>query len=172
MVLLAEKRHLYLILMIISYISHRDFIDGHSSYWWTKVAESHLEKLQMILCISDRILYYHIYYCLYPPLIIAQIAPIEIWWQLLNTIEGSSCWETTNLVLILGSTVNDNTGSEGLSCQSEVIGLLIVLQNKRRLSRCVCLPLLATAHSDIDNTTNAKHCCLNDLDNDQLMEHF
>ena len=41
--------------------------------------------------------------------------------------------ETTNLVLILGSTVNDNTGSEGLSCQSEVIGLLIVLQNKRRL---------------------------------------
>ena len=62
--------------------------------------------------------------------------------------------------------------SEGLSCQSEVIGLLIVLQNKRRLSRCVCLPLLATAHSDIDNTTNAKHWCLNDLDNDQLMEHF
>lgn len=40
------------------------------------------------------------------------------------TIAGSSCWETT-LLLILGSTVNDNR-SEGLSCQSEVIGLLII----------------------------------------------
>ena len=51
-------------------------------------------------------------------------------WKLLNP---GPIRETTNLVLILGSTVNDNTGSEGLSCQSEVIGLLIVLQNKRRL---------------------------------------
>ena len=71
--------------------------------------------------------------------------------------------------------------SEGLSCQSEVIGLLIVLQNKRRLlynsnrpAGCntlgLCLSPLARSWHSQCNATNARRWCDN-LDNDQLMKY-
>ena len=113
--------------MAISYISHRDFINGHSSYWWTKVAESHLEKLQMILSA------YTIYIIVY--------IPPDNRTDCSNRDMMTTAKHNRRIKLLGDNKPRANIRvngewqyrSEGLSCQSEVIGLLIVLQNKRRL---------------------------------------